>query len=655
MINKILSHFPPHTHPLTLVSDPDRLLMSEKLMKALMHLGFKIIHEEDPVLLRLQLTEKFSATEEAPLIIMTDGDLEDLPYDLWQIAHRVSFSLHQFFPRISYPILQTLSPDQINKLGQFPAPKSSLSRNRSIEYVLEHVFDVDVDALTQPSRFIAWLNDYHHQTSLLPDVFCSFLISRLQGVPAFIGWDIDRLVRDATAFSRFIQQQWYYAVRYTRSNESIAETSNEYKVHFDKDHRLQDLIPSLVRNGALIPIDVGKDEELPSWVIPGVTCIDPRIERCETLLEQTGTQLNKIADSLEDVRWVEWEEFSREWAELSTCLGYTDLSFDSSQIELITYIKKKTDALFAEWLFKNYSSLGSQRLPTPHHVYHIPHYIEYLRSLKQIENAVLLVMDGMSLTDWQVIKSTWARRHQYWKMITSYILAQVPTITSISRYALISGLRPVEFISKSGKSVSEAQAWELFWSRKNIPAENCKLLSLSYDRQLDQMPEIENPRIKYWCLVDDTIDRFSHRATLGSVEQQASLNLWLDPNQDQNSLPLEGIIDGFLERGYSIFVASDHGHVEAKGIGKPNEGLLAKTRGKRVRLYHDVMAATRIQSGFSNTVLWENDGLLPNNMIALMPKDRDAFTTYGEVVVSHGGISLDEAIVPLVQISKVSS
>jgi hypothetical protein len=38
-----------------------------------------------------------------------------------------------------------------------------------------------------------------------------------------------------------------------------------------------------------------------------------------------------------------------------------------------------------------------------------------------------------------------------------------------------------------------------------------------------------------------------------------------------------------------------------------------------------------------------------------MPAGRDAFAPIGEVIVTHGGISIDEEIVPLIQISKASS
>jgi hypothetical protein len=147
-------------------------------------------------------------------------------------------------------------------------------------------------------------------------------------------------------------------------------------------------------------------------------------------------------------------------------------------------------------------------------------------------------------------------------------------------------------------------------------------------------------------LIEDTPDKLAHHATLGAADQQSSLRLWLDPAHDQNSIPLEKLIDSYLDRGYSVFITSDHGHVEATGFGQPSEGLLAQTRGKRARIYMDRLAALRVQNAFADTILWDKDGLLPDQMAALMPAGRDAFAPSGEVVVTHGGISIDEAMVP---------
>ena len=95
--------------------------------------------------------------------------------------------------------------------------------------------------------------------------------------------------------------------------------------------------------------------------------------------------------------------------------------------------------------------------------------------------------------------------------------------------------------------------------------------------------------------------------------------------------------------------------MEATGFGYPSEGLLAQTRGKRARIYKDQLVALRIQNGFTNTILWDNDGILPDQMTVLLPAGRDAFAPSGEVVVTHGGISIEEAIVPFIQISKESA
>ena len=73
-----------------------------------------------------------------------------------------------------------------------------------------------------------------------------------------------------------------------------------------------------------------------------------------------------------------------------------------------------------------------------------------------------------------------------------------------------------------------------------------------------------------------------------------------------------------------------------------------------MRLYEDCLAAERVQHAFADTILWYNDGLLPHQMIALMPKGRHAFVPSGQVVVTHGGISIDEVIVPFIRIVKES-
>jgi hypothetical protein len=656
MIADVVNLFPPHNHPLTLVSDPDQLLASEAVTIELVRRGFKILHENDPVILRYCVEKARPFTPQHPVLLINSGSLEDLPYDLYQPAYRLTLSLHQYFPNLAYPVLQTLSPDQVEKLGSCSQPVETLSRQKTIDYLLREIFNADPVALSQPYALIAWLNDYHQSQSTLPDLLRSRLVERLKSYPVYHEWELDTLIRKDQAFSDFIQKQWQYSVKQSLTGKTVQEIGSGFYVSFDRNPQLQDLVPALVRRGTLQPVEIHDKKGLPAWTYLGVTLTDVRLQRLAFLLEDLGNRLKMMKSvALVQPEWTGWNRFARDWAELCSLMYQSDIEINQTQKENFKKLILGSDKVFSTWLQNNYGSLGAQRLPRPHHVQHVPHYLAYLRNLGQIDNIALIIMDGLSMKDWQVIKPEWKKRHPNWEIKTESLLAQVPTITSISRYALISGLRPTDFANDLEHCAPEARVWELFWSREGISESACKLLSLSFDRSNDQLPELQNPQVKIWCLIEDTPDNLAHNATLGETDQQSSLKLWLDPTQDQNSMPFEKLVDSYLDRGYSIFITSDHGHVEATGFGQPFEGLLAQTRGKRARIYMDRLAALRIQNSFPDTILWDNDGLLPDRMAALMPAGRNAFAPSGEVVVTHGGISIDEAIVPFIQILKVSS
>ncbi len=134
----------------------------------------------------------------------------------------------------------------------------------------------------------------------------------------------------------------------------------------------------------------------------------------------------------------------------------------------------------------------------------------------------------------------------------------------------------------------------------------------------------------------------------------ASLRTWLhsDDLDQQRSTWIEGLIRQLLDHGYAVTVTSDHGHVAAEGIGQPQEGALVLTRSKRARLYDSPDLARLVQAQYPATTLWHDDGLLPDSTWALMPRGRGAFAPAGTAVVSHGGLTIEEMVVPLVTITK---
>jgi len=156
------------------------------------------------------------------------------------------------------------------------------------------------------------------------------------------------------------------------------------------------------------------------------------------------------------------------------------------------------------------------------------------------------------------------------------------------------------------------------------------------------------PSTQALCLIVNDLDELTHSAHLGARDAQASLRLWLRQHAGQ----LETLLQSLLDKGFSIFLASDHGHTEAVGIGQPSEGLIVQTRSKRARTYRDHNLALHVQNSFPGTFLWHKDGLLPDDLWVLTPDRRGAFISQGKVCVTHGGLSLDEVIVPLVHLKQ---
>ncbi|HBY96315.1 MAG TPA: BREX-3 system phosphatase PglZ [Chloroflexi bacterium] len=384
---------------------------------------------------------------------------------------------------------------------------------------------------------------------------------------------------------------------------------------------------------------------MPRWAQPAIVAPDEdwRPRRAGELLAILGEALQ---EGLAEARWPQWQTVARVWAEFLT-LRAPDASPALAPPDGWSGIEHQLDTAFDAWMRQRYAPIGSQRLPVPHHVHHLPHFIAYERRQGRAGRVALLILDGLALSDWILIGTAWRARHADWQFQEHLVLAQVPTITAISRQALVSGLRPADFGATLDSNRSEAREWATFWAREGLVADACPYVNTRLDRD-DPPPALDSARTQALCLVDPTFDALLHGAGLGTAGLHASLRVWLD----SQSAKVEEAIETLLAREFTIYLASDHGHVEAQGIGQPSEGLTVQTRGKRARLYRDERAALAVRATFQPTVLWSQDGLLPDDVWVLMPQGRKAFAPFNDTVVTHGGLTLDEVVVPLVTITR---
>ena len=112
---------------------------------------------------------------------------------------------------------------------------------------------------------------------------------------------------------------------------------------------------------------------------------------------------------------------------------------------------------------------------------------------------------------------------------------------------------------------------------------------------------------------------------------------------------MSDLIDLLHKLDFRVWLTSDHGNIEAEGFGRPTEGAVADLKGERVRVYPDQILRSKVKEKFPDAIEWPAIGL-PEDYLCLLALGRSAFIHEGKWTVAHGGVSIEEVIVPFVEI-----
>jgi hypothetical protein len=631
----------PH-RPLILISDPDNVLQDEALLASLANQGYTVVRESDPVALRHEM-QRARMQAGQRIVVITKHELERLPYDLWQQGQHITLALHELFPRLDpyhVSLLRGPARRRLAEAYQARPPARHLSPVETEDYLLREVFDAAPERLDRPASLLLWLDGFHKTAEPMGIGLLQRLLAHLQENPAFAGWPLWGMLLSGENYREFVRNAWQREVGHFLGEERVGYET----LPFADDEALQDALPRLVRTGTVEPVAVDRSVSLPAWAAPALAVDAAAVRR-----RQLDEAMEAIADDLQpaELRWEQWQAIARRWAQLSLWRYDYDYGVTPAQSQRLAGLDATLDGRFTAWLQTNYTPLAGIALPRPHHLYHA---LSYVRSIAQHihQRVALLVLDGMSLADWTLIRPAWQMRHHEWEISEHLVLAQVPSVTSVSRQALISGLRPARLVDTLVTTQQEGRRWREFWQASTDMAPE-RFLYGALDERFDTplLADILSQRTVAACFVSTAIDNMLHGATQGSADMQASLRLWLA----DGAARLEALIERLLEEQMLVVLASDHGHVEAVGMGRPQEGVLVESRSQRARLYTNADFAHTVQVQYPETILW-SDNLLPAGWQALMPSGRQAFTPQGTRVVSHGGLTIDEMIVPLVYIER---
>lgn len=646
---------------LVIAADPDGLLLDEKIQQEVRRLGFEFMTYSDPIVFRYEYESKYRTKwdvgqngGERVLLKIASPDLGSLPYDISLAGDKVILGLGRIFPELSYPILEELSPEHLDKLFQtcHEAKPDRMGDNETCDFILRHVFQISPELINAPEDLLKTLLAIHFDKQELPPAINNRLISLVEDKPAFKTWPLKTLFENHDAFFQFLQERWpIFLNRIESSNDLTREPKLNYELNIPGplnlpfEHRdVRIYFSELFLEGLMRPvrhIATGKLIKKHKWVGVGLItgAHDQDMDNLEVYLE-------KLQDAIpsSEARYPDWLNFAGRWAHLNE-MRYGIPGLVGSEIDnQIKEYQEKVDVAFKKWLSQRYAGLYNMPSNPPLMQHHVPRAMSEI-CVNQGRRVALLVLDGMSFDQWLIIKHELLKKNLRFKFDESAIFAWVPTITSVARQALFSGNIPANFASSIATTEKEPTLWTQFWVQQGLNREASGYIKgLGDADSLDEVEEMaSSPRIKALGLVVDKIDKIMHGSELGEAGMHNQVKHWAS----------QGFMDKLLEilkkYNFQIYLTSDHGNVEAVGCGRPMEGAISDMRGERVRIYKDALLRAEVAIKYPGATEWPTIGL-PDNYMPLIAPNRKAFILEGDISVTHGGICIEEVIVPLIQI-----
>jgi hypothetical protein len=321
----------------------------------------------------------------------------------------------------------------------------------------------------------------------------------------------------------------------------------------------------------------------------------------------------------------------RDWMPVINLLSKLMLLHDKGfEVKGLHETYRSVDSAFHDWSSQQYSSLAlSADMSQPVMLHHIP---DFLR--RNSKKAAIIVIDGMNFVDWQLVRESFADAP--WKLEVSAAFSFIPTITSVARESLFSGIIPAQNETPFSL-VDEETNWRQYWIKHGIRDEEIFFAKT-------ETPEVPE-RVKIAGIVVNFIDDLMHRQLQGTRGMAIDIASWLKGGA------LRRMIENLLAAGFSVYVTSDHGHVEASGMGRfTKPGFLTEDISRRAVIYKDFAGTEGIDK--FNVFEYPGTYMSKDYRYFLFPAG-ECIGDRGNTYVTHGSDAIEELLIPFVRIGEI--
>ncbi len=358
----------------------------------------------------------------------------------------------------------------------------------------------------------------------------------------------------------------------------------------------------------------------------------------------------------------------QEWAEYYKKILKWEIKFDKVSdnefSDLLQNQKEEANIQFSKFIENNYETwLNSNEKPLMSHTL----FKEKVKPVLENSKTLLLVIDNLRYDQWKVIEPLFTK--YYNKTSEDYYFSILPTATQYARNSFFAGLLPSEIEKRfpdkwfndneeGQKNEFEREFLEDQMKRIGLSGKSMKFLKIlnaDFERKIyDEFNQHKNNDLL--VIVYNFIDILSHAKTDNVIVDQLirddktfrSLTL----NWFENSSLIK-IIKTAAENGFRLAITTDHGMIyvkkPSKVIGDRETSTNIRYKTGRSLTYddRDVWAVSNPEKLFlPKGNLSSKYIFAKNNIFLAYPKNYNHFVNYYKDTYQHGGISLEEVIIP---------